>query len=86
MMPKTHRTELDVSLTKRTNDLWEFVRDHSHSLDSAVACRIIREALDAATVDAVAYAATLADRLKLSEKMKRDLRSQIKELELRLER
>jgi len=82
---KTHRTELDIALTKRTNDLWEYVRTHSHSLDSAVACRIIREALDAATVDACEHSAMMADQLKASAKMKRGLRVRIRELELRLE-
>lgn len=42
------RSKLDVKLERITWSIWEYTRENRHSLNSDVACRMIRSLLDGA--------------------------------------
>ena len=47
-MAQQMQSDIDRDIEERTNNIWAWVREHKHSLDSERGCRMMREAITAA--------------------------------------
>jgi len=72
---------INRDLEERTNQIWALVRENRHSLDSERYCRLIREALNAATEAACNAVAPLVEENEHLRREMRSLRESLKKAE-----
>lgn len=69
---------IERDLNERTNNLWSYVRERRHSLDSERGCRMIREGFDTAVKSIVATIEPIVQKLEATEELLRTCRKELK--------